>query len=90
MSQPILELKNLDVFYGPIQALKGVRAINEGKPSPDRSNGAGKSTCDVDLRPAAGGERADHLSRRRHYPQVIDYIASNELRSAGGRGCSPT
>lgn len=34
MSQPILELKNLDVFYGPIQALKKVSLhINEGKPS---------------------------------------------------------
>lgn len=34
MTQPILELKDLDVFYGPIQALKGVSLqINEGKPS---------------------------------------------------------
>ena len=46
MSKPILELKELDVFYGPIQALKGVSLhINEGETvSLIGSNGAGKST----------------------------------------------
>ena len=46
MSKPILELKDLDVFYGPIQALKGVSLhINEGETvSLIGSNGAGKST----------------------------------------------
>ena len=46
MSQPILELKELDVFYGPIQALKNVSLhINEGETvSLIGSNGAGKST----------------------------------------------
>ncbi len=46
MSQPILELKDLDVFYGPIQALKKVSMhINEGETvSLIGSNGAGKST----------------------------------------------
>ena len=46
MSQPILELKDLDVFYGPIQALKKVSLhINEGETvSLIGSNGAGKST----------------------------------------------
>src|SRR5476651_83670 len=46
MSQPILELKELDVFYGPIQALKKVSLyINEGETvSLIGSNGAGKST----------------------------------------------
>ena len=46
MTQPILELKDLDVFYGPIQALKGVSLqINEGETvSLIGSNGAGKST----------------------------------------------
>jgi branched-chain amino acid transport system ATP-binding protein len=46
MTQPILELKDLDVFYGPIQALKKVSLhINEGETvSLIGSNGAGKST----------------------------------------------
>ena len=46
MSAPILEMKELDVFYGPIQALKKVSLhINEGETvSLIGSNGAGKST----------------------------------------------
>nr|WP_298173184.1 ABC transporter ATP-binding protein [uncultured Pseudomonas sp.] len=46
MSQPILELRELDVFYGPIQALKKVNLhIDEGETvSLIGANGAGKST----------------------------------------------
>ena len=46
MSQPILEMKDLDVFYGPIQALKKVNLhIDEGETvSLIGANGAGKST----------------------------------------------
>ena len=46
MSKPILELKEIDVFYGPIQALKKVSLhIDEGETvSLIGSNGAGKST----------------------------------------------
>ena len=46
MSKPILEFKDVDVFYGPIQALKKVNLhINEGETvSLIGSNGAGKST----------------------------------------------
>ena len=46
MNGPILEMKDLDVFYGPIQALKKVSLhINEGETvSLIGSNGAGKST----------------------------------------------
>lgn len=46
MSGPILELKEIDVFYGPIQALKKVSLhISEGETvSLIGSNGAGKST----------------------------------------------
>ena len=46
MSAPILEMKDLDVYYGPIQALKKVSLhINEGETvSLIGSNGAGKST----------------------------------------------
>jgi len=46
MSAPILDMKDLDVYYGPIQALKKVSLyINEGETvSLIGSNGAGKST----------------------------------------------
>jgi branched-chain amino acid transport system ATP-binding protein len=46
MKKSILELKEIDVFYGPIQALKKVSLhINEGETvSLIGSNGAGKST----------------------------------------------
>ncbi|HEY0285857.1 MAG TPA: ABC transporter ATP-binding protein [Pseudomonas sp.] len=46
MSKPILELKEIDVYYGPIQALKKVSLhIDEGETvSLIGSNGAGKST----------------------------------------------
>lgn len=46
MSKPILEFKDVDVFYGPIQALKKVNLhINEGETvSLIGANGAGKST----------------------------------------------
>lgn len=47
MSAPILELKDLDVFYGPIQALKKVSMhINEGETvSLIGANGAGSRPC---------------------------------------------
>ena len=61
MTQPILELKELDVFYGPIQALKGVSLhINEGETvSLIGSNGAGKSTLLMSIfgQPRAGHKR---------------------------------
>lgn len=46
MSQPILELRGIDVHYGPIQALRKVSlSINEGETNSSiGSNGAGKST----------------------------------------------
>jgi branched-chain amino acid transport system ATP-binding protein len=59
MSGPILELKEIDVFYGPIQALKKVSLhINEGETvSLIGSNGAGKSTL---LMSIFGQPRASH------------------------------
>ena len=58
MSAPILELKDLDVFYGPIQALKKVSMhINEGETvSLIGANGAGKSTL---FRMLMGKEQPD-------------------------------
>jgi branched-chain amino acid transport system ATP-binding protein len=59
MSGPILELKEIDVFYGPIQALKKVSLhIDEGETvSLIGSNGAGKSTL---LMSIFGQPRASH------------------------------
>ncbi len=59
MSKPILEFKDVDVFYGPIQALKKVNLhINEGETvSLIGANGAGKSTLLMSIfgQPRASG-----------------------------------
>ena len=93
MSAPILELQDLDVFYGPIQALKKVSMhINEGETvSLIGSNGAGKSTLLMSIfgqpRAAAGkivyrGTDITHKSSH--------YIASNGIaQSPEGRRVFP-
>jgi len=93
MTAPILELKAIDVFYGPIQALKQVSMhINPGETvSLIGSNGAGKSTLLMSIfgqpRIAAGqifyqgtdiGQKSSH------------YIASNGIaQSPEGRRVFP-
>jgi len=93
MSAPILELKDLDVFYGPIQALKGVSLqINEGETvSLIGSNGAGKSTLLMSIfgQPrAAGGKiiyRGTDITHKSSH-----YIASNGIaQSPEGRRVFP-
>lgn len=58
MSEPILAFKDVDVFYGPIQALKKVSLqIHEGETvSLIGANGAGKSTLLMSIfgQPRAG------------------------------------
>ncbi|MFW3896979.1 ABC transporter ATP-binding protein [Pseudomonas putida CSV86] len=93
MSAPILELQDLDVFYGPIQALKKVSLhIDEGETvSLIGSNGAGKSTLLMSIfgqpRAAAGkilyrGTDITHKSSH--------YIASNGIaQSPEGRRVFP-
>ncbi|WP_416422178.1 ABC transporter ATP-binding protein [Pseudomonas sp. App30] len=93
MSTPILELKELDVFYGPIQALKKVSMhINEGETvSLIGSNGAGKSTLLMSIfgQPrAANGQiiyRGTDITKKSSH-----YIASNGIaQSPEGRRVFP-
>ncbi|MBF7142055.1 MULTISPECIES: ABC transporter ATP-binding protein [Pseudomonas] len=93
MTAPILELKAIDVFYGPIQALKQVSMhINPGETvSLIGSNGAGKSTLLMSIfgqpRIAAGQifyQGTDISQKSSHY------IASNGIaQSPEGRRVFP-
>ncbi|RMR18804.1 High affinity branched-chain amino acid ABC transporter ATP-binding protein [Pseudomonas amygdali pv. ulmi] len=93
MSKPILELKEIDVFYGPIQALKKVTLhISEGETvSLIGSNGAGKSTLLMSIfgqpRAASGQiiyQGTDITQKSAHY------IASNGIaQSPEGRRVFP-
>ncbi len=85
MSQPILEFRKVNVFYGPIQALKEISlTVNEGETvSLIGANGAGKSTLLMSIfgqpRIAAGqilyrGEDISHKSTH--------FIASNGIAQA--------
>ncbi|WP_144817291.1 MULTISPECIES: ABC transporter ATP-binding protein [Enterobacteriaceae] len=85
MSQPLLEFHRVDVFYGPIQALKSVSLmVNEGETvSLIGANGAGKSTLLMSVfgqpRIASGeiryrGEDISHKSTH--------FIASNGIAQA--------
>ncbi|WP_313129385.1 ABC transporter ATP-binding protein [Pseudescherichia vulneris] len=85
MSQPLLEFHRVDVFYGPIQALKNVSlTVNEGETvSLIGTNGAGKSTLLMSVfgqpRIASGeiryrGENISHKSTH--------FIASNGIAQA--------
>ena len=93
MSAPILELREVDVFYGPIQALKKVSMhIDEGETvSLIGSNGAGKSTLLMSIfgQPrAASGQivyRGTDITRKSSH-----YIASNGIaQSPEGRRVFP-
>jgi len=93
MNKPILELKEIDVYYGPIQALKKVSLhIDEGETvSLIGSNGAGKSTLLMSIfgqpRAASGQilyQGIDITQKSSHY------IASNGIaQSPEGRRVFP-
>ncbi|WP_296265986.1 ABC transporter ATP-binding protein [Pseudomonas sp. MLB6B] len=93
MTAPILELRDLNVFYGPIQALKGVSMhIAPGETvSLIGANGAGKSTLLMSIfgqpRAASGQilyEGTDITRKSSHY------IASNGIaQSPEGRRVFP-
>ncbi len=93
MTTPILEFRNVDVFYGPIQALKSVSlTINEGETvSLIGSNGAGKSTLLMSIfsQPQArNGQilyRGEDITRKNAH-----YVASNGIaQSPEGRHVFP-
>lgn len=93
MTTPILEFRNVDVFYGPIQALKSVSlSINEGETvSLIGSNGAGKSTLLMSIfsQPQArNGQilyQGEDITRKNAH-----YVASNGIaQSPEGRHVFP-
>jgi len=93
MTAPILELQDLDVFYGPVQALKKVSMhINEGETvSLIGANGAGKSTLLMSIfgQPRASSGhivyRGTDITRKSSH-----YIASNGIaQSPEGRRVFP-
>lgn len=85
MSQPLLEFRQVDVFYGQIQALKQISlTVNEGETvALIGANGAGKSTLLMSIfgqpRIAAGEirYRGEDISRRSTH-----FIASNGIAQA--------
>ncbi|WP_158784734.1 ABC transporter ATP-binding protein [Pantoea sp. BAV 3049] len=85
MSQPLLEFRHVNVFYGPIQALKEVSlTVNEGETvSLIGANGAGKSTLLMSIfgqpRIAAGQifYHGEDISRKSTH-----FIASNGIAQA--------
>ncbi|HFP9443282.1 TPA: ABC transporter ATP-binding protein [Raoultella ornithinolytica] len=85
MSQPLLEFRQVDVFYGQIQALKQASlTVNEGETvALIGANGAGKSTLLMSIfgqpRIAAGEirYRGEDISRRSTH-----FIASNGIAQA--------
>ncbi|MGA7506957.1 MAG: ABC transporter ATP-binding protein [Erwinia billingiae] len=85
MSQPMLEFRKVNVFYGPIQALKEISlTVNEGETvSLIGANGAGKSTLLMSIfgQPRiAGGQilyRGEDISHKSTH-----FIASNGIAQA--------
>jgi branched-chain amino acid transport system ATP-binding protein len=93
MSTPILEMKDIDVHYGPIQALKKVSLhINEGETvSLIGSNGAGKSTLLMSIFGQPRASAGQIIYRGTDITQKSShYIASNGIaQSPEGRRVFP-
>ena len=93
MSAALLEFREVDVFYGPIQALKKVSLqVNEGETvSLIGANGAGKSTLLMSIfgQPRAAGQilyRGQDIRQKSAH-----YVASNGIaQSPEGRRVFPT
>ena len=93
MSSAILEMKDIDVHYGPIQALKKVSLhINEGETvSLIGSNGAGKSTLLMSIFGQPRASAGQIIYRGTDITQKSShYIASNGIaQSPEGRRVFP-
>lgn len=93
MTTPILEFRNVDVFYGPIQALKSVSlSINEGETvSLIGSNGAGKSTLLMSIFSQPQARNGQILYRGEDITgKNAHYVASNGIaQSPEGRHVFP-
>jgi len=93
MSQPILEMKDLDVFYGPIQALKKINLhIDEGETvSLIGANGAGKSTLLMSIFGQPRAATGQILYRGQDITlKSSHYVASNGIaQSPEGRRVFP-
>jgi len=93
MTTPLLEFKNVDVFYGPIQALKGVSLhINEGETvSLIGANGAGKSTLLMSIFGQPRARNGQIIYRGEEITQKsAHFVASNGIaQSPEGRHVFP-
>ena len=93
MTTPLLEFRNVDVFYGPIQALKGVSLhINEGETvSLIGTNGAGKSTLLMSIFGQPRARNGQIIYRGEEITQKsAHFVASNGIaQSPEGRHVFP-
>ncbi len=89
MSQPLLAFNEVDVFYGPIQALKQVSlTVNEGETvALIGANGAGKSTLLMSVfgQPRIAGGEIFYRGRRSagNRPTLSPATASPRPRKGG-------
>lgn len=89
MSQPLLAFNEVDVFYGPIQALKQVSlTVNEGETvALIGANGAGKSTLLMSVfgQPRIAGGEIFYRGRRSagNRPTLSPVTASPRPRKGG-------
>jgi len=83
--KPLLEFRDVDVFYGPIQALKGISlVVNEGETvSLIGANGAGKSTLLMSIFSQPRISRGQILYRGEDIShRSTHFIASNGIAQA--------
>ena len=84
MSEAMLEFREVDVFYGPIQALRQVSLqVNAGDGGADRRQRRGQiHAVDVNLRPAAHRRRADPVGGEDISRRSTHYVAAGGIAQA--------